>query len=589
MLEFNIRNQEISRIDNFSPAEKSVKYLIAKFNFKTEDWNETIKRAIFRNVKSKVEKDAMLEDDSCTVPWEVLVGSGDIEVSVHGISGTKDITTDVAMFDLNRTLQGGSATQEPSPTVYEQMLKEMQQTKEIAQSVRDDADNGEFDGEKGEKGDAGSIKFVIVTELPTENIDTSAIYLVPIEIETEQNKFQEYVYTDGAWECIGSASVEVNLDDYVKKDDYANGNDTYGLVKGNDSGGIIIKNGVPTINNASSVLVQGKENTFRPLTSNLVDYIVKYGLIDNKLEWTDEQKQLARELLGVVGSDDYATSDNGGTTKVNSVFGLSMFPTSNATYKGHIYINKATNKEIDEKTNVYKPIVTSNLDYAVKKALSDCKLSGDDAWTIEEKDNARRTIGIILDPNSDTAYSVPQRLGGGELVVGEPTKDNHSTTKKYVDDGFLAKQQGDTTIIKIYSVLNGQQLLLNADEKATNFSIPRRTGEGQVNTTTPTADTHATTKKYVDDNFILNPKPPTNSILGVQGGETGVIECIGYTNHYPFSNKVLRLAPETEGDDILGDGYLISNTPTRNYHVATKKYVDEEIAKLRAEIEALKG
>ena len=155
MLEFNIRNQEISRIDNFSPAEKSVKYLIAKFNFKTEDWNDTVKRAIFRNVKSKVEKDTMLEDDSCIVPWEVLVGSSDIEVSVHGVLDTEDITTNVAVFNLDRTLHGGSASQEPSPTVYEQMLKEMQETKNIAQSVRDDADNGVFDGEPGPPGPSG--------------------------------------------------------------------------------------------------------------------------------------------------------------------------------------------------------------------------------------------------------------------------------------------------------------------------------------------------------------------------------------------------------------------------------------------------
>lgn len=167
MLEFNIRNQEISRIDNFSPAEKSVKYLKAKFNFKTEDWNGAIKRAIFRNVKSKVENDTMLEDDSCVVPWEVLVESSDIEVSVHGVIGTENITTDVAVFNLDRTLSGGSATQEPSSTVYEQMLKKMQETKEVAQSIRDDADQGKFngkdgvngvdgkDGAKGDKGDRG--------------------------------------------------------------------------------------------------------------------------------------------------------------------------------------------------------------------------------------------------------------------------------------------------------------------------------------------------------------------------------------------------------------------------------------------------
>ena len=74
--------------------------------------------------------------------------------------------------------------------------------------------------------------------------------------------------------------------------------------------------------------------------------------------------------------------------------------------------------------------------------------------------------------------------------------------------------------------------------------------------------------------YLKIPKPASNSILGIQGGETGVVELIGYTNHYPFANKFLKLAAETEGDSILGDGYVISNTPTRKYHCATKKYVD---------------
>lgn len=164
MLEFNIRNQEISRIDNFSPAEKSVEYLVAKFNFKTEDWNEAIKRVVFRNVKSKVEKDTMIEDDSCVVPWEVLVGSGDIEVSVHGVIGTEEITTDVAVFNLNRTLQGGSVTQEPSPTVYAQMVEMVKDAKDLAQSVRDDADNGKFNGPQGDPGKDGKSAYQYAVE-----------------------------------------------------------------------------------------------------------------------------------------------------------------------------------------------------------------------------------------------------------------------------------------------------------------------------------------------------------------------------------------------------------------------------------------
>lgn len=240
----------------------------------------------------------------------------------------------------------------------------MNETKEIAQSVRDDADNGEFDGEKGEKGDAGSIKFIIAPELPTENIDASAIYLVPTESETEQNKFLEYIYVNGSWECIGSASVEVSLADYVK-------------------------------------------NT------------------------------------------DYATSEKGGVVKVYSGNGLSCD-------NGQLAIIKATNEEINGKTRNSMPIVPSNLDYAVMKALSDPK---NHEWTEEEKASARNLLNALQKPTVGngviyldgglnmsvvkitdgtvaSAYQIPRYAQGGVLPVGTPTMDEHATTKKYVDELF---------------------------------------------------------------------------------------------------------------------------------------------------------
>ena len=204
MLEFNIRNQEISRIDNFSPAEKSVEYLIAKFNFKTEDWSEATKRAIFRNVKSKVEKDTMLEDDFCIVPWEVLVGSSEIEVSVHGVIGTEEITTNVAVFNLSRTLQGGSATQEPSPTVYEQMAEMVKETKEIAQSVRTDADNGKFNGPQGPVGKDGKSAYEIAVAHGFEGSEEEWLESLQGENDGKDNS-DATVTTDSITKALGYA------------------------------------------------------------------------------------------------------------------------------------------------------------------------------------------------------------------------------------------------------------------------------------------------------------------------------------------------------------------------------------------------
>ena len=125
MLIFNVRHQEIRRIDKFSPTEKSLNYLMAEFNFKTADWNNTVKTAVFKNLKTKETKDALLDNDHCLVPWEVLIESAQIEVSVYGVKGETIITSDTAVYELKRTLHGGTAAQQPTPDVYAQILAKL--------------------------------------------------------------------------------------------------------------------------------------------------------------------------------------------------------------------------------------------------------------------------------------------------------------------------------------------------------------------------------------------------------------------------------------------------------------------------------
>lgn len=126
MLEFNIRNQSINRIDNFSPAEKSRGYLMAKFHFLTEEWEEAEKTAVFQSVNGGSIIDMVLDvNNMCKVPWEVIDKSGKVNVSAYGVIDEVRITTDKAEFKVNPTLFGGSSTTEPTPTIYEQLLDKL--------------------------------------------------------------------------------------------------------------------------------------------------------------------------------------------------------------------------------------------------------------------------------------------------------------------------------------------------------------------------------------------------------------------------------------------------------------------------------
>ena len=111
------------------------------------------------------------------------------------------------------------------------------------------------------KGEAGSIKFEIVEQLPTQDIKEDTIYLVPytkitvqtlpteniqlhtiyivestgkryvyngnewIEISND-NQYIEYVYINNSWEELGSIGVDINLDDYYTKTETNNLLDT---------------------------------------------------------------------------------------------------------------------------------------------------------------------------------------------------------------------------------------------------------------------------------------------------------------------------------------------------------------------------
>ena len=99
--------------------------------------------------------------DECYVPYEVIKAP-DFTVSVFGVLGDSRATTPQTRITVTESGYGeGDVPSEPTPTEYEQLLSIANETKQIAQSVRDDADSGAFKGDKGdigpqgEKGDKG--------------------------------------------------------------------------------------------------------------------------------------------------------------------------------------------------------------------------------------------------------------------------------------------------------------------------------------------------------------------------------------------------------------------------------------------------
>lgn len=234
----------------------------------------------------------------------------------------------------------------------------------IMQMINDGMLRGERGdkGEKGDKGDAGSIKFIPVAELPTENIDDSAIYLLPVADSTEENRFTEYVYIDGKWETIGAITVQVDHSEYVKVTDYATASKA-GVVRARNDFGIssvyVDGNGTLSTICATEAELKSKTSPYKPIVPSNSDKAWKISATSNTEEWTDDDKAAACKLLGALkpvlptGSGLFlVTITKDGTAywqKMSTAVSNNSVPISNS--KGNIKTNTpedpkdCTNKE----------------------------------------------------------------------------------------------------------------------------------------------------------------------------------------------------------------------------------------------------
>ena len=264
-----------------------------------------------------------LEDDenmtlsTVTYPLEEwITRHGGLIKVVLVITLLKENETEMELFSFPAIIQlknqpaGKNVSGEnfDSPVTLERVI---QAAVDAAYSVREDADNGLFKGEKGDqgeqgiqgvqgpkgdKGEAGVIKFIVVDKLP--EVGENAIYLLATEGGAMENLYDEYIYVDGRWERIGSIGLEVDLSEYVKNTDYA-ANGKAGVVKISGWSGVTMVTketiglSVPSENDIKN------RSEHRAILCKSLDKAVKVGLTTNTETLTDEEKAAACEWVGI--------------------------------------------------------------------------------------------------------------------------------------------------------------------------------------------------------------------------------------------------------------------------------------------------
>lgn len=152
-------------------------------------------------------------------------------------------------------------------------------------------------------------RFIYVNSLPTENIDTKSIYLVPKTTAGTNNAKDEYINTDGTslgWELIGD--TEIDLSGYVQK------SNTSGLLK-NDG----------TVD----------ESTYLT-ASDLTDYVQKSqtaGLLKN--DGTIDETQYVSDISSKQDIMQYSTMPVAGATYADKI--VQFTGTTDVYINGYFY------------------------------------------------------------------------------------------------------------------------------------------------------------------------------------------------------------------------------------------------------------
>lgn len=155
-------------------------------------------------------------------------------------------------------------------------------------------------------------------------------------------------------------------------------------------------------------------------------------------------------------------------------------------------------------------------------------------------------------------------------------------TQAQVDTLLGGKVDKTTSVNKLYGTnALGQQVALSYGENANEYTIVLRTANGDIIVpTTPSGNSHATSKQYVDtqDNLRVAKTNIANKVYIT--GDTGEQDVAGYDDY--ASGVFVRR------NDSGGQIY-VPQTPTANTHATSKKYVDDSIANAIANVYKIKG
>ena len=153
LLQFTVRGQQIFRVDKTPLASDSRLYIAGAVSFDGE-WDDITAVYLIFEPRTGTAITAYLTDGAFDESLGVSLSAGTWRVSAHGsnTAGKEIHTTPVLLNVAQAGGRDGEAPPYVPPDATGQIAAVAEEARDIAQSVRDDADAGKFKGEEGKPG-----------------------------------------------------------------------------------------------------------------------------------------------------------------------------------------------------------------------------------------------------------------------------------------------------------------------------------------------------------------------------------------------------------------------------------------------------
>lgn len=426
-------------------------------------------------------------------------------------------------------------------------------------------------------------------------ISLNAKHLLFADIDESGNptKAEGIEFTNGELYKTVATPDTYEQNKIITEKDYAT-SDKAGVIKSSSYGGVEVgSNGVAYISPASNSNIDAKtQGVNKPIVPANLDYAVKVGITTNTQTLTEEEKTSAKEWLGIEEPDltdyvkdtDFATTEKGGVLKLGPTATGLQYDAS-----GYLKIMRASETDITNKTDFYKPIVPAYLDHAVKVGMT----TNEENWTDEEKASARELIGATNESYVDDLGNTKQdKLSSTQLeavnsganttnIAQITTNSNNintidskiptqaSSTNQLADKDFVNSSLNSITAFYITSNTDGdpfptKSALLNATTYYSGGQVRVPTRNDYAIVLEDESEDNATTR-YIYYNqweyqYTVNETALTaNQLSAINSGITSTL-----VGKISSNEQMINSLSEQVANDYVPETRTINNKPLSN-------------------------